>query len=511
MFGVHAENDFWQSEAIPSTAQMRLGKHWVAGSPFAQCSESSNPFNYCNQDWSHAYTFARFYILSAAPQGDCENGSGWKHGQHQIEVGNSSMRFLPAGTHRYGEAQHPGPKSENLLRLGVSNTTGVRRKEKHILDMGVGIWHLTETHLTKATSRTSVGQFKHLARQQNREVRCVTGAPVPIRSNSSWAGMWTGVAVLADFPTSPIQIQWQQEHWDSARIMMSRTWVGSTPITSATFYGYPTSPTWPQSRELSDAILAGVTRELVYGCGGVRTIAGDFNSPAGQLPQQRIWADMGWRNAQEVSAELFGHEWCPTFNQTTEPDQIWLSPEAISLLRGISIEEHFVGHSSVIVEFEVPQKVETIYRWPRPSAIPWKDLPGFQEKTGEYIHLEYQTTTESYGNWAKSLEEEIAKFADETLTTQLPPHCRGRAQRHQPISSIETVPILKASRQGEITISNDLVGSAVRQWFTQARRLQSMCHAVRAQKMTPQAIEYRASLWACIKRARGFNGGFEQW
>ena len=511
IFGAHAIEPDWHDEAICGMQQMCRGGHWVASSPFAVNHEPSILLDERRERHNREETFARFYVLSAAPSGDCDYGSGWNHGMCRKKTSFEAMVHGTPGTCRYGEARHPGPPGQHLLRIGTANTTGVRRKEKEILEMGVGLWHLTETHLTKATARSSVGILKRLARQQNREVRCVTGAPVPIRSNSSWAGSWAGVAVVADYPTIQLQVPFPDDHWNSARILMTRTWIGQSVLTCATFYGYSTSPAWPRSRFLSDEILAGVTKELVMGCGGLRAVAGDFNSSPGHLSQQRIWQAMGWRNAQDVGRELLGHTWCPTYGGTTEPDQVWLSPEAIMLLKGVTIEEHFMGHSSVAVDLAIPTTSQTVSRWPLPSEIPWDDYPNFKHETGSFEFPQNATMTERYGSWAFQVESALKQHATDVAEDPLPPRCLGRAARRQPEKSNEVMPISRASRHGEITLCSDLVGKAVRQWFGQARKLQSLCHAVRAQKNTPEAIAYRLALWSSIKQSKGFENGFSSW
>ena len=48
-------------------------------------------------------------------------------------------------------------------------------------------------------------------------------------------------------------------------------------------------------------------------------------------------------------------------------------------------------------------------------------------------------------------------------------------------------------------------------WFQQLRRLQSMQHPLRASKQTADAVEYRATLWRSIRRAKGFHLDVEHW
>lgn len=56
-----------------------------------------------------------------------------------------------------------------------------------------------------------------------------------------------------------------------------------------------------------------------------------------------------------------------------------------------------------------------------------------------------------------------------------------------------------------------MAGTAVRIWFKQLRRLQSLKHAVAASKMTPSAIAYRVELWHSIRQSPGFYPTFPLW
>ena len=73
-----------------------------------------------------------------------------------------------------------------------------------------------------------------------------------------------------------------------------------------------------------------------------------------------------------------------------------------------------------------------------------------------------------------------------------------------------TSPVSKPSRQGEVQLRSDLVSSQVQLWFKQLRRLQSYKHAAVANKQTLDAEVYRLSLWAAIKKGRGFDGFFNE-
>ena len=225
--------------------------------------------------------FARHFIDSSAAKADRDIGSGdgscivperfewqpaWPNYMDGIAPGHF---FLPVGTIRYGEATHPGPEWGNMLTVGVSNPCGLRQKEDQLLQLGPGIWSLAETQLSQQTFRTSSGILHRRARELNREIRFFGGAPAPLRFGSTWAGKWTGVAVLSDVAATVLDVPWPHEHWSSGRLLLTRHWASSMPITVGTFYGYPKGPTWPGAKQLSDELLTNFTTQVVLGMGVV--------------------------------------------------------------------------------------------------------------------------------------------------------------------------------------------------------------------------------------------------
>ena len=170
-------------------------------------------------------TLARFFIDSPAVSTDWDFGSGdngcfvpsWPEPLvflDQQECSILSTEPLVGGI-RYGEADHPDPSSGNLLTVGVNNPSGLRQKEQTLLDLGPGIWSIAETQLSATTFKTSSHILRKEARALNRDIRLHSGSPAPLRTGSQWAGSWTGVAILADVPTSPLDVPWHAEHWNS--------------------------------------------------------------------------------------------------------------------------------------------------------------------------------------------------------------------------------------------------------------------------------------------------------
>ena len=462
------------------------------------------------KDETHACdAFARHFITSAAPFGDCDFESGlasmWIFRRRDESTWTSWRKGF-----RYGEARHPGPQAHDeqhggLLRIGLSNPTGIRKKEPQLIELGPGVWNYAETHLTEATKRTSSYVLKKLARSQNRDIRFVTGAAVEVRSNSTWAGNWSGVAQLSDLPTVPISIGWQPDHWQSSRVLVTRQWASNLPITVCTFYGFPSSPTWPMAKRLLETF----TREIVLGTSGVRVIAGDYNAPPESLSHQKIWRQHGWVNAQTHAIQHLGHTWQPTFKQSTEPDQVWLSPEAAALLRGLEIKQVFAEHATVMSNWKcrsLPSKFSNGHFRVNSLGTPLKLRATSRFSImGQMCLLELITLANGQLVLKGTLKNNYKGKGFRRMKMM------GRGQRVEPTVMDETMPISRASRNGEIQLQNDLIGTAVKLHFQQARRLQSLQHALRAGKMTWQAVEYRLSLWTSIRRAKGFQSSFAAW
>eukprot|EP00438_Fugacium_kawagutii_P008056 Skav223965 [mRNA] locus=scaffold3540:263869:268707:+ [translate_table: standard] len=445
---------------------------------------------------------------SGVHDGDVPNASDPRH-----EV---SVPLFPVYTRecRLGEAGNPGPgfTSEALLTVGVSNPGGLRGKESLLLEQQTGIWTMAETQLSSTTMVTSAGILRSEGASQNRAVRPLFSAPAPLRSNSTWAGSWCGVATVADWPSTTLNLPWPQDHWNSARVLVSRHWVGQVPVVIGGFYGYSQGPTWPQSRRLNDSLLETMTQEIVIGMQGIRIIQGDFNYNPGELTQQQLWARYGWCNAQTLAAETLNHEITMTCKHTTERDQIWLSPEAAQLLRGIQVVDLFADHRLVKVQLMIPDTIPVMNTWPRPSKMPWQDIDTEDwEPQCPVTFSPDEDVTKFFGEWSQAYERACDHRYRSTHGKPLPSSTKGRAQRLEPLQQQPHTPGLRPSRHGEITVQHSLTGMATKLWFKQARRFQSLRHSVQAGKQTPSAICYRAELWTSILRAKGFVPDFHIW
>ena len=409
---------------------------------------------------------------------------------------------------RVGEASNPGP---TLLRVGTTNPTGIRGKEQHVIDHGPGIWHFSETQLSQITQQSSRATLQCLGRRANRHVRIHTGAPAPLRPGSSWAGAWSGVLTMSDFPSVSLGLPWPDGAFQTGRVSVTQHAVGSLSMVSANVYGYCSGPTHPDSTARTNRPLTTLTEELVLGKTGVRIIAGDFNQDPANLEQVSLWLQQGWVECQSLAQRLWGRTPQPTCKHATQRDLVFLSPEAASLCREVYVEEVFQEHSSVSVDLAFDSEAPTLLRWPMPSLIPWNHVARESWQASYVPSPEAANPTQWLQQFGRHYEDSLSQHVHGLPGNSLPKSLFGRARHVQPVQ--QKVPALppRPSRPGEEEVRHSLLCAEVNHWFRQLRRLQSMRHAVVAGKATAAAVEYRAALWRSILHARGFSSTFPEW
>ena len=105
------------------------------------------------------------------------------------------------------------------------------------------------------------------------------GAPVATRTTSTWAGTWSGVSTISDFPSQELSLPYINER-DCGRMLTTRHMIGQTAVTNMVIYGFPKGPTWPNALRLTEELLQIATTEIILGGTGPRLIGGDFNTDA---------------------------------------------------------------------------------------------------------------------------------------------------------------------------------------------------------------------------------------
>lgn len=437
-----------------------------------------------------------FSICAPAPLPSCD----------VVDHVNSPCAYFP-----WGEALNPGPTDSDMdsVWFSFSNPSGLRSKEGHLIDLGPGVHACSETQLSHVTQSTCAQQFRWLAKEQSRLVRVHFGAPAPLRTRSEWAGSWTGVATVSDFPSQEILLPYSTER-SCGRILTTRHFIGRFSVLHSVVYGFPPGPTWPQAKVLTSSLLEILTTEVVLGSQGPRLIGGDFNLGPRDSPQFDVWRRLGWCSAQELALQLWGVPPLPTCKGQTERDLIWLSPEAISLCCDVVLRDIFCDHSTLFVRLGISQYQSSIRVWPLPSAIPWDQVDdSWCSSVAQPLDFDLDSDN-LWAAWACDWEQALDSHIPSQPASSLQPGQKGRLQRSAPMFRECQISCLKPSRPSEVRLRSDLVGTQVKQWFKQLRRLQSFVAAVRNMKNSVDAITYRLELWSSIIHARGFHGGFRR-
>ena len=424
-----------------------------------------------------------------------------------LPLAQALMLQLPTSG-RVGEATHPGP----TIHIGTSNPSGLRGKEFQYKELPEGIWGVSETHVSAHSMRSIGNQMRQATTQPNAYRFFQPGAPIPLRARSTTEGGWSGVAFLTDLVPRDIKVHWPAEEYGLGRAQMCQFWCGAYPITGINLYLWPKSPTWPRALEASKLLLETVTRELIYGRAGPRFVTGDFNHRMDQLPVLSQWREQGWIEIQELAFLRQGRIPTPTYRGITAPDQVWISPELAEHFVTCDTWSLFADHLTLGARFELPVQRSLLSSWPLPAELPWHqlDMETWHRVVAPPQLDPSQTLSQQYLSFWRQYEASTDGLLTTPSTTLPSNHC-GRASRITPDQRTSQCPLLRPSRPGEAQMATDLVGRSVQAWFKQLRRIQSLLHAVRANKTTGEAQIYRANLWKAIRRASGFAMSFSDW
>ena len=331
-----------------------------------------------------------------------------------VNLGHSHINPLDFGGDplqpvlRWGEALHPGPSSDCHL-FGFSNPSGLRQKEAMAIALGAGVWSFSESQLSWQTQKTCAALLRQQARTQNRLLRVHMGAPVATRTTSTWAGTWSGVSTISDFPSQELSLPYINER-DCGRMLTTRHMIGQTAVTNMVIYGFPKGPTWPNAWQLTEELLQIATTEIILGGTGPRLIGGDFNMDAWGIPLFNYWRQLGWISAQELAERLWGQEPQFTCKHATERDIVWLSPEAAALCQMVDVADVFAEHSTITVGLRIPTSNPRMLSWPKPSEIPWTEVEAQWSSTAVppdwTLHAD---VNQQWAEWAASFEDSLLR------------------------------------------------------------------------------------------------------
>ena len=242
---------------------------------------------------------------------------------------------------------------------------------------------------------------------------------------------------------------------------------------------------------------------------GPRYIAGDFNQEH-DLPQIELWRKKGWKEVQEIFESMTGRSPLPTCYGKTRKDFLWISPELQPHLESVEVASHvFPDHAALIAHFKPCGAQDYKYHWRRPKPFSWKDIPKLPDLNFQIDHA--QTSEDICKSIATAFEDRV-QTALETKNSGLHPSQRGRC--HTLTTSkipLHTKPI-KPSRHGSFQPAYNGQSLQHQRWFTQLRRLESLCKLILKQpNWTSQQPVHAEREWRAVHRAPGFDQGFSAW
>ena len=283
----------------------------------------------------------------------------------EVQAEGLALPRSQLSTVRVGKPSNPGPVE--LIQVGTSNPSGLRGKEACLMDLGPGIWALSETQLSAQSFHASKHALVRQGKEAGRTIKVLSGAPAPLRSNSSWAGAWTGVLTLSDWQCRSLLVPWPNGHFQTGRVQLTQHIVGGFPLVHANVYGFASGNTHLAARQSTDALLTAITLEVVLGRTGPRIVTGDLNHHPSTLAEIDVWRSLGWKEVQELAQERWGQPVQPTYKGATVRDFIFVSPEAAAMLHEVSVGDIFSEHSLVTATLAMPVTALPRSVWPLPS------------------------------------------------------------------------------------------------------------------------------------------------
>ena len=413
---------------------------------------------------------------------------------------------------RVGEASTPGPvPGQSEWSVAAINPTGLAGKARQFSDLPVGIYAVSETHL----SARGQARFKEELFHAKTGLKLYPGYRAPLKKDSIHAvgGKHTGVAFLTSFPTRPITSGWNEELYQTSRIHAAVFQVHNTWVAGGVCYGYAKDADTTAVQDNTNMLLQEVARQVLHGFKGPAFIAGDFNQIPGVLQEPSNWEQYGWKDVQTWAAERYGVSPGVTCQYTTRKDYIYLSPELQELLsRCTNNFDRWPDHSTLMGMFQAPSAVEPVPQWVRPSPIDYS-------KVNDRIIAEspcepaprHSSPTEQYKAICAKFEQHVHACFKAKGHIGLQQHQTGRGHTMQRTFKRPLVAPVKPARQGDFQPSIHTWSLLHSRWITQCRRLQSYSKHVAKGSRTPNAVEHRAALWRAIRNALGFSSGFSQW
>eukprot|EP00435_Cladocopium_sp_Y103_P052379 s360_g16.t1 len=406
---------------------------------------------------------------------------------------------------RVGEAKVPGPHDGDLptWSLGVCNPSGLQGKFHVLSSVKADVLCLSETHLTKGSTRALKGSLRSM-RSPFKSV--VTGAPMAPRSSASDAGNWAGVGFLSTCPSRTIAVPWPLDLYETGRIQFLSAYMAPAWITGAVIYGYPAGKTHPDARDRTAKLLTFACDHLLS-LSGPRFVGGDWNYEPHELDIVDRLRSAGWCEIQDLEQARTGRMPEPTCKAKTRKDYLFVSPELALSFAGLSIHHAtFADHSVVVGHFAKSTAPHVRYLWPCPMQVPWTCVPDIDSP------VDFAGPLDPSVQYAMLWQQQEQK-AQQALAGEWHHAMAGRAQQIKPQRKVGWPTPPKLSRSHEVQPTFFGFSLVHARWFKQLRRLQNYCQWI--DNVTESGCVsdglHGISLWRSVLNAKGFVPSFCDW
>ena len=411
-----------------------------------------------------------------------------------------------ACTFRIGEALNPGPS--NSFALGVINPTRLASKAQQCKTLQLGIYGVSETHLTTP----GVHRFRQELKSVQSPFSFWPGAPAPFKRSGLGCigGKNVGVGFLSTEPSRVLECEWNNEKYATARIQASSFFLGSTWIKGGIVYGYANQFANVDVRSNTNSLLTEVVSQLNPDQPGLKFVGGDFNQLPQVLETVRDLETKGWIDIQDLAWQRWKLDPSDTCKHCTRKDFLYISPSLQELVLSVHNQyDLFPDHSTLFAMIRKPSCDPQVFTWFRPQPISCGQgvLP---EEFGDDEPPNHASPTENYTALCASFEKSVDSFLRSQNKPGLLKSQLGRATVLDRVAKGQPVAPARPSRSGEpSTIECKTLQH--KRWFVQLRRLLNYKRIAYSISNSESVREHKISLWHAILKAPGFGKNFQLW
>ena len=429
--------------------------------------------------------------------------------------------------HGVGEAANPGPNhvgpanlEDDVLHIGLINSTSVFGKVDLLAGLGKGIWGMYETSATQRAQAIVSGQLRKMQRfvQFNQPVRPHSKGVSAVRGHASGCGVFSDLRVWKSAMVFPPEIE------RTARIVQCFCQVSPNLVIQVIVLYGPHHTTAESPLCMLDKLVR-FALDRASSFRGPTVIMGDLNAPLDKIPTWRLMQECGFFDAALDAASRKGIEPSPTCRETTR---------YMYILCSIFFRQHLIecdtlpdfyfdSHPALRASFKLRPLKKAVMRLAYPQSLDG-EFWGFekleQQAAAERMQVDARVSQCLACNdmdaaakaWTQSAEDLLC--ADLCHADGAPKQAssgqRGRANSQFACLDPPAIPLGHKGRDSDFEPNGQWHNVRLRQCLRQVRRIQSLMRQVQAQERTPsaQAAAKCEELWCCILRSTGFAKSF---